>query len=234
MVDTIVLPVLAGLVLGLILIGLFASYFNQPQSIFSRSPFNGVPDSEIVDSELDQDTILDAKESSSYAVALADPRVSRYTANAYNFNNEFFPKGVDGRSFDEVNLKVLTKQTVTGDWTASYEVIYSEINEIKVELDDGAVREVSVNAVPDETRTIVFTEQQKDLIRTVLADSKIRQQIAGKDNVYVLGVSGGVYSPVCQPASCWAVTLQQANTKNTLVALVNTSTNQVVKLYPIW
>jgi hypothetical protein len=44
MADTLGLPVLAGLALGIVFIVLFASFFNQSQSIFSSAPFTSHPE----------------------------------------------------------------------------------------------------------------------------------------------------------------------------------------------
>lgn len=44
MADTLGLPVFGGLALGIIFIGLFASFFNQPQSILSSIPFTSDPE----------------------------------------------------------------------------------------------------------------------------------------------------------------------------------------------
>ncbi len=218
--------------------GSLAYYFSNSSNLNSGTEVLGepvAPEGDYAnDPTLNQDAVLDAKEASSYAAVLADPRVSKYTSNAFNIDYNFLAKELSGSTVDEVNLRVVTTQTVTGDWHTSQERIYSGVHDIKIDLINGVVGDVVATPVPDKKESIVFTEQDKAIIAPVMEDSRVKQLIAGKDNVYVFSLYGGTYFNVpnspCNPGSCWVVTLAEVNTKNTLHAWVNTETNQVVKM----
>ena len=215
-----------------VLIGLVVLNWNAGGSDAQANDNATARTPEEIDAALD--VALEVKETSAFIAAAADPRVSSYTSDAFNVDQQFFPKEITGNSSDELKLRVVGKQTVSGDWQTSQERVYSDVVDLTILLSDGVVQSVETQNVPDRREVIVFDDGQKALIKTALADDRVKALLEGKSNAYVFTLYGGTYFAApdskCPPGDCYVITWAQENSKAVMHAWVNVPLNEVVKV----
>lgn len=174
----------------------------------------------------------DEKEKKAVASALSDPKVSKYTDHALSIDHQFYPSG-DG--VEDLILHVAGKEKVVGDWQTGQTVIYSK-HEIKAKFTKGKISSVGVTPLPDKTYSIVFSEDEKEIISTVMQDARVQELLKGRNPIYVMAIYSGtaLLNPDanCPPESCEIVKIVQVNTKKVINVWVNPSADHIANIVP--
>ncbi|HKU50196.1 MAG TPA: hypothetical protein VJP79_09615 [Nitrososphaera sp.] len=178
-------------------------------------------------------SLIPSKNRAAYAAALADPRVSKYTSNALNIDQDFSATEESNKEFDELSMIVTGKQEVTGDWQTKEVWTYSNIVNMTVLLNDGVVQSVDVSQAYDHVKTVTFNDEDKAIIKAALDNADVAKLVAKIPNFYIFGVYHGTYfenGDFCPAESCVVANIAEENTKNSISVWVNTAKMDVVRI----
>jgi hypothetical protein len=167
----------------------------------------------------------------------ASPQVLQYIGHAYSYSVGNFSTSRNG-TLTVVGTRVITTQTVVGNWTTGYTLSYTGIKELNVTVrftppSTYTVTTVGVSSLPDQNdaQVISFNSQQKQVIQVALSNSTVKH-FTSQVSYYVESVS---QIPFAQGNSTnagdYVVSLFQANGSRFMDVWVNQSITTVFAIY---
>jgi hypothetical protein len=167
----------------------------------------------------------------------ASPQVLQYIGHAYSYSVGNFSTSRNG-TLTFVGTRVITTQTVVGNWTTGYTISYTGIKELNATVrftppSIYVVTNVGVASLPDQNdaQAISFNSQQKQVIQVALSNSTVKHLVS-QVSYYVESVS---QIPFAQGNSTnagdYVVTLFQANGSRFMDVWVNQSITTVLNIY---
>jgi hypothetical protein len=167
----------------------------------------------------------------------ASPQVLQYIGHAYSYSVGNFSTSSNG-TLTFIGTRVVTTQTVVGNWTTGYTVSYTGIKELNVTVQFTPpsiyiVTNVGVSSLPDQNdaQAISFNSQQQQVIQVAVSNSTVKH-FTSQVSYYVESVS---QIPFAQGNSTnagdYVVSLFQANGSRFMDVWVNQSITTVFTIY---
>lgn len=167
----------------------------------------------------------------------ASPQVLQYIGHVYSYSVGNFSTSRNG-TLTFIETRVVTTQTVVGNWTTGYTVSYTGINELNVTVQFTPpsiyiVTKVGVSSLPDQNdaQAISFNSQQKQVIQVAVSNSTVKH-FTSQVSYYVGSVS---QIPFAQGNSTnagdYVVALFQANGSRFMDVWVNQGITTVLNIY---
>jgi hypothetical protein len=162
--------------------------------------------------------------------ALADPEISKFTNGAFGVNQHFYPSEITQADMDNLIIHVYGKRNVVGDWKSSYSVTWSNNTDIEVKMIGDQIKSITPSRVPDVSATIVYDDEQQQIIAIVMQDPSVQQLIAGK-NTYVRTIYDSIaMGHECPPGSCAIVFIDKVDRKEIVEVKVNPTTERIIDI----
>jgi hypothetical protein len=182
----------------------------------------------------DAETVrLEEKERRIRNIIWSDPRIVEYqrTVDNFGFDSDF---RMDEKFCDDAEMTILVSRErhVEGDWQTSYTTTYSGRSQLDVSMIDGEIASIVDTALEDVTLTYNYTDQQKKVIQTAMADQRI-VSLFGDDGVEVTGVRDyGVWFSGCEDKCAIAHLLVKGNPELGTAVLVDVTKGEVMSVRP--